>query len=457
MTVLRTRPCTLLIFAAIIFGFLGRPVTSQEGFFERDRLTGDWGGVRKQWEDAGIALGITDVSETLSNPTGGIRQLSIYQGLLDASLNLDLEKLLNWPSASFYIDGYWISGEGLSRNAIGNLLAVSNIEALASTRLHDMWLQQQFLDQRGSIRLGQIALDDEFYISQYSAGFVNSTFGCPDILSTDLPSGGPCYPFAVPGARLRAAPTSDLTLSGAVFNGNPAPPGPEDPQVLNSSSTNFLIGEGGWLAIAELAYAFDEEPVSSANVSDIKFGGWYHSAEFPDLRRDTLGRSLADPTSNGIAATHQGNFGLYLILDKMLWRRPDTATQGLAAFLRVGGAPADRNLISVEVDAGLTFKGLLPDRDLDVLGVGASYVRIGYARRLDRDEILFTGIERPIRDYETVFEITYEARIAPWLLLQPDLQLVFHPGGFTSAPAPAPIGQPIPNALVIGIRSGITF
>ena len=457
MTVVRAFPCLLILFSAIILELVIEPVAAQEGFFERDRLTGDWGGLRKQWEDTGIALGITDVSETLSNPTGGIRQLSIYQGLIDASLNLDLDKLLNWPSAIFYTDGYWISGEGLSRNAVGNLLAVSSIEALASTRLHDMWLQQEFLDDRASLRIGQIAIDDEFYISQYSAGFVNSTFGCPDILSTDLPSGGPCYPFAVPGARLRVAPTSDLTLSGAVFNGNPAPPGPGDPQVRNASGTNFLIGQGGWLAVAELAYTFDEQTVSSTALSEVKLGAWYHSADFADLRRDTLGRSLADPTSNGIPATHRGDFGPYLVVDKMLWRRPDTATQGLAAFLRVGYAPPDRNLISLEVDAGLTFKGLFPDRELDVLGAGVSYGRIGDARRLDRDEILFTGIERPRRNYETVLEVTYEARIAPWWLLQPDLQLVFHPGGFTTAPAPALVGRPIPNALVIGIRSGITF
>jgi porin len=357
MTVVRAFPCLLMLFSAIILELVIEPVAAQEGFFERDRLTGDWGGLRKQWEDAGVALGITDVSETLSNPSGGIRQLSIYQGLLDASLNLDLDKLLNWPGATFYTDGYWIGGEGLSRNAVGNLLAVSSIEALASTRLHDMWLQQEFLDDRASLRIGQIAIDDEFYISQYSAGFVNSTFGCPDILSTDLPSGGPCYPFAVPGARLRAAPTSDLTLSGAVFNGNPAPPGPGDPQVRNASGTNFLIGQGGWLAVAELAYTFDEQPVSSTTLSDVKLGAWYHSADFPDFRREMLGRSLADPSSNGIPATHRGDFGPYVVVDKMLWRRPDTATQGLAAFLRVGYAPPDRNLISLEVDAGLTFKG----------------------------------------------------------------------------------------------------
>jgi porin len=154
---------------------------------------------------------------------------------------------------------------------------------------------------------------------------------------------------------------------------------------------------------------------------------------------------------------HGSNFGAYLVVDKMLWRRPDTATQGLAAFLRVGYAPPDRNLLSLEIDAGLTFKGLFPNRELDVLGVGVVYGQIGYPRRLDRDQVLFTGIERPIRDYESVLEITYEARIAPWWFLQPDLQLVFHPGGFTAAPLLAPVSRPIPNALVLGLRSGVTF
>lgn len=452
------------LFALVFVGgaFLGpasEPVGAQEeGVFHRETLTGDWAGVRKQWQDAGVEFGVNDIAETLSNPAGGIRQLTIYQGLVTASLKFDLEKIANWPDASFYVDGYQISGRGLSRKAIGNLLAVSTIEALPSTRLHDLWLQQEVLDGQASFRLGQIALDDEFYISQYAANFINSTFGCPDLLSTDLPSGGPCYPFAVPGARVRVAPTTALRLSAAAFNGNPAPSGPGDPQARNSSNTNFLIGAGGSLVIAEMAYAFDTEPISSLQLSDVKLGAWYHTADFPDLRRDTLGRSLADPTGNGIAATHNGNYGLYLILDKMLWRRPDTATQGLAAFVRVGNAPPSRNLISLEVDAGLTYKGLFPNRELDLLGIAASYGRIGNAaRRLSRDEILFTDTGGIVRDYETVLEITYQARITPWWVLQPDLQLVFHPAGHIALPPPAPATRPIPNALVLGLRSAIIF
>jgi porin len=448
---MRTRFSALLIFGALTLG----SAAAQDASSNQDRLTGDWGGMRAQLQDAGIDLGLAATLETLSNPNGGIRQTTVYQGLVTPSLNLELEKLANWPRGNFYIDAYQISGRGLSRNAIGNLLAVSSIEALASTRLHDLWLEQGLPDGRSSLRIGQIALDDngEFYRSPYSAKFVNSTFGCPDLLAADLPSGGPCYPFATPGARLRAAPNARLSLSAAAFNGNPAPPGPGDPQVRNASGTNFLIGVGGFLAIAELGYAFDQESASSPRPSNIKLGGWYHTADFPDLRRDTLGRSLADPTSSGIAALHGGNFGLYLIADRTLWPSADTAAKGLAAFLRVGGAPPDRNLISLEVDAGLNYQGPFLCHEADVLGIAVSYARIGDARLLDRDQIRFTGIERPIRDYEAVLEMSYQAATAPGWILQPDLQLIFHPGGGVAAPA----GRPIPNALVVGLRSLITF
>src|SRR6201984_3426920 len=116
MISVRAGLAALVTVVGALLGPASEPVAAQqEGLFERDRLTGDWGGVRKQWEDAGVALGATDVSETLSNPTGGIRQLTIYQGLLDLSLTLDLGKLAKWPGATFYACGYWIHSEALSR------------------------------------------------------------------------------------------------------------------------------------------------------------------------------------------------------------------------------------------------------------------------------------------------------------------------------------------------------
>ena len=93
-----------------------------------------------------------------------------------------------------------------------------------------------------------------------------------------------------------------------------------------------------------------------------------------------------------------------------------------------------------------------------MLGVAGSYAQIGgTARRLDAETILFTGIARPVRNYEAVLEVSYQARISPWWILQPDLQLIAHPGGSVAPPFPAPPARPISNALVIGLRSSITF
>jgi carbohydrate-selective porin OprB len=61
----------LLAFAFFLVTASG-PVLAQEGIFEQDKLTGDWGGLRKTLKDTGIDLGVNDTSEMLSNPVGGI-------------------------------------------------------------------------------------------------------------------------------------------------------------------------------------------------------------------------------------------------------------------------------------------------------------------------------------------------------------------------------------------------
>ena len=120
-----------------------------------------------------------------------------------------------------------IYGRGLSANNVGNLLTVSSIEATASTRLDDLFLEQGLFGGAAWIRVGQFGADEEFMISQYGALFVNSTFGWPGLPSTDLPSGGgPAYPLAATGVRLKAHAGDQWTLLAAVFDGSPAGTGP---------------------------------------------------------------------------------------------------------------------------------------------------------------------------------------------------------------------------------------
>ena len=434
-------------------------VAPADQLFERSRLTGDWDGWRGRWEDAGVRLGATYLGEILGNFSGGNRQRTIYESRVDFSLDLDLEKALCWGGVTFHANAYRIDGRGLSTVAVGNLLPISSIEARPTTRLFDLWLEQQFLEQTMSVRAGKIAADDEFFISQYAMSFINGTFGWPGIMAVDLPSGGPAYPLSTPGLRIRGAPpNAALSWSAAVFNGDPAGTGPGDPQARNASGTDFSIGNSA-LFIAEAAYAVDTAPDVPLPLSEIKLGAWYHTGHFTDLRFDSAHRSLADPQSTGTGAVHGGDFGFYLVADEMLWREPGTSDQGLAGFLRLAGTPAaDRNLISFYVDGGSTYRGPFPGRDHDVAGLGLSFARIsGAARGLDRDTIAFKGTALPVHDYEAVIEATYQARIAPWWLVQPDLQIVLHPGGHVPEAAPSAAGRAIPDAMVLGLRTTVIF
>ena len=61
---------------------------------------------------------------------------------------IDLEKLAGWSGAKFHANIFQIHGNGLSRDYIGNLMLVSGVEALPSTRLYEMWIEQSLLGGR---------------------------------------------------------------------------------------------------------------------------------------------------------------------------------------------------------------------------------------------------------------------------------------------------------------------
>ena len=146
------------------------------------------------------------------------------------------------------------------------------------------------------------------------------------------------------------------------------------------------------------------------------------------------------------ARTHSGNYGVYFLADQVLWReigKDDPAQQGLTGFFRVAAAPKDRNLANFGIDGGLVYKGLVPSRDYDTLGLAASYLEISdELRRAQRDintaltPVLGGPLFSKIADYEGVIELSYKAQLTAWWTLQPSVQRVFHPGGRVLADIP---------------------
>ena len=432
----------------------------------------DLGSVRRSLEQAGVEIAFTYYGEVFANSSGGARQGVVYEGRLGTIIDADLEKLMGWSGARFHASTHQVHGRGLSENYVQNLMAVSGIEAPPTTRLFNLWVEQT-LDKFTSVRIGQITAAQEFFVSQNANLFVNSTFGWPAITAQNLPSGGPSYPEATPGARLKVSPDDRFTFLTAIFNGDPAGPGPGNPVDRDPFGLAFRLRDPPFL-IGEVAYAYnqtkrghDTNPhqegaaAPSANQANlglpgtVKFGGWYHAERFADQRFDRQGFALADPLSSGQPRQHRGNWGLYAILDQMLWRAPDAIEdQGLSVFARGSGNPGDRNLIDLYVDAGLTYKGLIPGRPNDVAGAGFGLARISaQARASDRDVIAFSGVPMPIRDFEAVFEVTYQAQIAPNWSVQPTIQYIAHPGAHVPNPDDPGSGSAIANATVLGVRT----
>ncbi len=431
------------------------------GLWERDTLTGDWGGARTKLIDAGITLGLTEISEVLGNVSGGQRTGFDYMGRTELAVDLDLEKLLGWKGGLIHANGYQIHGRGLTGNNLGgNYLDPSNIEATRTTRLFDAYLQQSLFDDKLSIRIGQIAADDEFLTSQYAGTFINGTFGWAGIMAADLPSGGPAYPLATPGVRVKYAPTEQVSWQTALFNGDPAgsPVGNDNPQIRNRAGTAFSTNRDLFV-ISEAAYAIAADKDAGIVPATFKLGGWYHSASFDYLRHDTDGGLIN--LTGGDPQRHRNNYGIYGIVDQMLLSKPGTEDQGLAGFVRLGGSPDDRNVIGYYADAGLNYKGPIEGRDSDIVGIAFSYARIGNtARDADGDYNAATpDATRPVRDYEAAIELTYQYAAAPWWVIQPDLQYIIHPAGYAADPT-VDLAQPasaMGNAFILGVRTNIKF
>lgn len=433
---------------------LGDPERSSLGWSEQGGFTGDWLGGRTSLEDHGLEFFGGYTAEVWGNTTGGRQAGTDYTGLLDFGAELDLEKAVGWSGASIHTAWLWVSGKDASENLAGNFLTVSNIAGFNTFRMLELWFQQNLLDDKISLRIGQLTADSEFIISDYAGTFINGTFGWPAFAYMNLPEGGPGYPMGTLGARLALNPVDWFTFQTAVFQGNVFA------QDVNRHGFRWsLDADTGFTFVNEAQIRWNQSEEARGLPGQGKAGVWFQTGDSADL--------LADSTSSG-------NVGFYGIVDQMLFRergaeippgvglskdaksagdgksqkdfqspvRYEKSDQGLGWFGRIAGAPSDRNFINFYFDTGLSYKGLIPGRDDDTLGLAFAYAQLSPGARSGlRDE----G-SSPV-GAEMVIELTYQVQVTKWLIVQPDLQYIVNPGGT----------RDFENALVLGGRAAIVF
>ena len=443
----RARARVRTLAAAMLMSFLV-PVAARancdvpetpNGIPEEVAFKADVGGIRKGLAKTGIGVGGAYYAEPFYN-WGGFDQGGEYQGVLELYVNADMNKLGLWKGLCFHTNGYQIHGNSITAANIGSLMPVTSLEATDATRLFELWFEQTIIKDKLSVRIGQLAADEEFILSDGGGFFINGTWGWPSITAADLPSGGPAYPLATPGVRVAINPNEKMGLLVGVYNGDPAPPcANEDPQRCNDHGLDFELDDDPLLMI-EGVYRYNQEGKLPGAV---KVGGWNHFGTFEDQRFDSGGALIAVTGEPGKPLDN--DWGLYGIIDQLIWRVPGSEDpQGVGIFARFIGAPEDRNLIDFYFDGGFTFTGMIKSRPNDAFAIGFAYTNIS-----DQVSAFDVDFGEPVaRSYEALIEICYTFQINPGLSIQPDFQYIFQPGGNVAG---------VKDATVVGARTSISF
>lgn len=388
----------LLGIAALAYTIGGTLAVSEPGAFAREhwrtreRMTGDWFGARSSREDAGITFDASLFLDWTANLNGGIRTGSGVQQLFIASLAFDTERLFGHPGGTVYGEFQWLTGDRISRNFVGDVQTYSNIEDERRVQLAEAWYEQRLLDDRLRVKIGKVDANTEFAIAENGLEFLNSSMGfSPTVFLL------PTYPDPAMSVNLYVNPLESLTFGLGVYDGSlqrGVRTGARGPRsAFSPGGAFFLIGEVGM----RWAHERSDHPLPGR----LAVGAWHHTGRIDRL----------------MGGTQSGTAGLYAVLDQTLWRAgPAEDDAAVAMFLQYGHAEARVSEVEHHAGGGFVWTGLIPGRSDDVVGLGASWVGLSE----------HAGF---VRGSETAIELFYQARLTPWLILQPDIQFIRHPGG----------------------------
>ncbi|MCH7948919.1 MAG: carbohydrate porin [Candidatus Dadabacteria bacterium] len=385
-----------------------RDLRSDEVYDSKNYLTGDWGGIRGKLNNLGITPIAKYYTTILGNPVGGKKKGVQYAGLLNAYLKFDLEKLLSIKRSKFIVSGSWATGRSLSGEDIGNFFTASEVFSGRSVRLYQLFFESELLENFLRVAVGRMGIADEFSTSEIFYNYVSTAIDAHPI---SLAINDAAY-FSVPqaswAARIHVTPTEKFYIKAGVYNSNPAV-GRDSAHGVDFSFRKGVI------VISEIGYLHNQKQFSKGLRGRYTFGAFYDTRKFDELANES--------------EKQDGNYGLYWIVEQMIYREMTEDDQGLTPWAALTISPDESiNTFPFFISGGFIYKGLVPNRNYDKAAFGFAYGTIS-------DDI-------KDKDYELMLELTYIIQATPWLKIQPDVQWIVHPGGSSD----------IPNALVLGMQ-----
>ncbi|MHC4216960.1 MAG: carbohydrate porin [Planctomycetota bacterium] len=380
--------------------------TFLDEFVERDTLTKDWGGGGQKLEDLGITLHLNFWAVFQANVSGGLSAGQETSGQYRIATDFDLERLVGLDAGNvfFEIRGGWDDDPNAD---VGSLIPVNGeFEMNDPIYVSQLWYQQGLLDDRLRFRVGKLDTGEGFDFHGQTVAFdanAYANFGGTQFLNAGLINNPSiAFPDFGVGAAMFGEPVERVYVAGAVANAN------ADATTLGFS--DVFGGDPKWFFVAETGFVPELRSSSGALSGQFNLGYWH--SQFQGL-----------PSGQGV----------YLGMNQLVYRETADDLQGLGIFARYGWAENNPLGVSNFWSLGARYRGLIPGRDRDILG-------LGWAQAFTVSDPAFTA------PYEGVLEAYYRARVTPWFLLSPMIQYVVNPGS-----------TDLPDAVVLGLRGQFVF
>lgn len=377
----------------------------------RDTLTGDWGGLRTDLKDAGIAVRADYVSETFSAVDGGQRRGTAYTQQLRAGVDLDMDKLAGVQGGAIHLTINDRRGVGISSDYVGNRLPIQEAAGGPYARLSELTWEQNFDGGRLNLRVGFFAMGNDLGGLAIGCNLVNAAF-CAHPLSESGSTGWYNYPNARWGAALRYKLRPDLIVRTGVFQVNP------ELGLEKNAFKPFAGDTTGVLLPLELEYDPGTTPGSRVMPGHYKIGFYYDTANA--ARQGTAGRVHA-------------RFGGYVLGDQMILRdRGGNGARGLSIFGHFTANPEQSAQITRWYAGGLLKVGTFAGRDADTVALGVIHAQVNERlRAAHATPTPLTDGYTALPEGETAIELSYGLQATRWLNIRPDVQYIVHPGAFS--------------------------
>jgi porin len=381
-------------------------------------MTGDWFGLRSALEQHGFELRVyyNDTYQWIAK--GGRRNTGHNGGTIDWLTTLDFGKMGLIPGGTMlaHVKREW--GRGVNPYT-GSIWQVQDDQDGDNTLYIDqLWYEQKLWDERFALRAGfldfQTIFDRNLFANSEDVQFLNQALDNNPFLPLNIGLGA--------AATLR--PVSWLTLIAGA--------GDAESYFRNAGIHTAFHDRARYISFFEGGVTTKLPPLVGGGPLEGRHRvGLVYDPRVRDVFQDPRRR----PQRN---STRGDDWSFYYDADQMLFREPGSKQQGLGVFARYGLRRGDVFRESNFWSAGLSYRGLLPKRDDDVLGFAIAQ---GIASGNYRDWIV------PSAGSETVYEMYYSIQVTKWLAITPDVQYISHPG---LADLPA-------EALVLGVRVRISF